>query len=107
MSAAPFEELRKYLTQAVDQLLQEMAAQQIAYAVPSDDVVQLLRRVALVQDRTVWQEWESWALRHAIPVHDFIKRGPLTEAEQRVIHKRLMDLLGYCVLGLVMSEPSS
>lgn len=114
---APFEALRRYAADAVDQLVQDMAAQNVAYCVPETDALALLRAVAAVRHESPWATWESWALRHAIPVHEIARRlmpddyvrtstggaGPSAD-ERRVLQARLRDLLGYCILGLVLAE---
>ncbi len=76
---------------------------------PADNVCALLEAVARVKGRGVWDEWESWALRHAIPVHELVAKAGLpgdglTVADRLVLCKRLRDLLGYCLLGLVLAE---
>lgn len=104
---ASFEALRQYLQTAVDQLVADLERQQVNYVVPSDNVLFLLERTAAVQRRTFWEEWESWALRHAIPIHDLVdamSERPLTPEQLEVMRKRLLDLLGYAVLGIVACE---
>lgn len=109
MTDAAFETLRKYMTEAVEQLTREMAGQQTDYCVPSDDVVALIRSVAAAQDTSIWQTWESWALRHAIPVHRIVRHAimlddELPPSDLAIMEKRLRDLLGYAILGLVMAK---
>lgn len=107
---ASFEDLRRYVTDAVTQLIEELADQRINYAVPADNVLALLEQTATVRSEPVWSVWESWALRHAIPIHELVEVSLVCgadglEAEQvDVMRKRLRDLLGYCVLGLVLCE---
>lgn len=107
-----FEAFRHYLDDAVTQLLIEMHDQQVAYAVPADDVTELIRAVAELQGVSPWAVWEAWALRHALPVHRMVQQlsvGPTplphdTVVDMGSLRKRLRDLLGYCVLGLVLAE---
>lgn len=95
-----FEDLRKFLSTAVDQLLVDMQQQSVDYALADkQDALELLRRVAKVQEMSSWHVWEAWALRHALPIHDMVPAPDVT-----VMRKRLYDLLGYCVLGLLMCE---
>lgn len=101
---ASFEALRGYLQTAVDQLVVDLQAQQVNYVVPGDNVLALLERVGHVQGRGFWDEWESWALRHAIPIHDLIQGPSLGLADIETLRKRLNDVLGYCILGLVACE---
>jgi hypothetical protein len=110
---APFEHLRHYAEQAVEQLLREMADQAVRYAVPADDVLALLRRVATIQRDSPWEVWETWALRHALPVHDLIRRArrrdnpTFSDEERAILRARLRDLFGYALLGLVLTEEDS
>ncbi len=107
---ASFEELRKFIEQAADQLLTEMKMQQANYLVPAPNVLALMEQTAAVRGESVWDTWESWALRHAIPIHDIVKRGGyldgmggwILERDRVVMEKRLRDVLGYVVLALVM-----
>src|SRR4051812_1522217 len=108
---AHFEKLRQYLDEAVAQLKTDMADQSIAYAVPADDVLALIKAVAKRQGVSPWAVWEAWELRHEIPVHDFVRRarmldqndgGELTAVDRIALRKRLRDLLGYVILALVM-----
>lgn len=103
---AHFEKLRQYLDEAVAQLKTDMADQSIAYAVPADDVLALIKAVAQRQKASPWTVWEAWELRHEIPVHDFVRRdgGRLTSAERIALRKRLRDMLGYVILGILMTE---
>lgn len=105
--AAPFEALREYLDQAVEQLVKDMLAQSIAYRVPADDVLRLVRRVAAIEDRSALLTLRGWALRHVIPINDFIEttiERDLTPVECTALERRLRDALGYCVLALVLVE---
>ncbi len=102
---APFERVRAFLDQAVQQLTAEMVSQQARYLVPDGDILALVKAVAAVEGRTPWQVLRSWALRHAIPVNGLFDRScRLTSAELEIVAARLRDLLGYVVLGLVVCE---
>jgi hypothetical protein len=104
---APFEALRQYLLDAVEQLLHEMADQQVRYLIPAGDALRLLERVADLKARSPWHVWEAWALRHALPVHDLVEASqedPLTPEQRAIMKSRLRDLLGYALLGLVLVE---
>lgn len=90
-----------------------MQAQQANYLVPADNVVRLIERTADASGLSEWQVWEAWALRHAIPVRDLVRKWAHDrdvvlvlhdDADVQVMQKRLRDLLGYCVLGLVMCD---
>lgn len=101
--AATFERFRAFADEAVTQLLQEMAEKRLTYPMaPDGDALTLVRTVATLQHTSPWQVWEGWALRHAIPVHYAIEMG--AEAYPAMLRKRLRDLLGYCVLGLLLAE---
>lgn len=114
---APFEALRQYAAEAVDQLVVELQEKQVGYHVPAGDALALLKAVAKVREESAWQVWEAWAIRHAIPVHCIVadmgagdggrERLEPTTDERRVLQARLRDLLGYCVLGLVLAEDLS
>jgi hypothetical protein len=105
---APFEKLRQYLDEAVGQLVTDMRDQQIAYAVPADELTALVESVAAVRHETVWDVWETWALRHVVPIHIVVERqttlGTISESDKTVLRKRLRDALGYCILGLLLIE---
>lgn len=114
---APFEAFRRFAAEAVDQLVKDMATQALAYAVPAEEPLALIKTIARIRRESPWSTLDSWALRHAVPVHELATRlmpddyvrtstgavGPSAE-ERRVLQARLRDLLGYCVLGLVLAE---
>lgn len=102
-----FEALRQYISAACDQLLKDLKSQRVAYAVPADNVLSLIERTAHLRRESPWAVWESWALRHAIPVDDIVRQLASGVYDPRMLEsleRRLRDLLGYCVLGLVMCE---
>lgn len=96
-----FEALRQYIQAAAEQLISNMAQQQVNYLVPAQNILALIDATARVQGTSSWSVWESWALRHAIPVHEAIKQE---KTDTDAMQSRLRDLLGYCILGLVLTE---
>ncbi len=105
----PFEHLRKFAAKAVEQLIVELVEKQQTYNVPANDVLALMKAVARVRHESTWDVWESWALRHAIPIHEVISQLAGNDPapwERQLLEKRLQDALGYAILGLVMAtEP--
>lgn len=105
---AAFEHLRQYLDDAVNQLLVDMKDQAIAYAVPTNDIVELVKAVAERLNQHPLMVWQSWDLRHQIPIERFSARAnnvvPLADFEVKALRKRLRDRLGYTILGLVLTE---
>jgi hypothetical protein len=105
--AATFERFRAFADEAVTQLVQEMAEKRVEY--PSGvagNVLTLLDDVAHIQRFSPWTVWESWALRHALAVHNLLLQDDeLNDLQNKIaMRTRLRDLLGYCVLGLLLAE---
>lgn len=103
-----FEDLRGYFDAAVQQLTVDLQVQAKAYDLrPTESVLALIDGVAAVQGVPAWHVWESWALRHLLPMLRLVRKGATTEldaAEVAVLRKRLRDALGYCVLAQVLAE---
>lgn len=104
--AATFERFRAFAEQAVTQLVQEMAEKRSGYPMrqDADDVLALVKHVATVQGLSPWLVWETWALRHAVVVHQLVPTDASQAVNTAAMRKRLMDLLGYCVLGLLLAD---
>ncbi len=69
----------------------------------------MIKRVAALRNESPWAVWESWAMRHAIPIYDILgieQPRPLTAEDIGVLRARLRDILGYVILGLALAEES-
>lgn len=97
---APFEAMRKLFQDAADQLAQNLAEQRENYPM-AGDVLALIDAVAARSDLTPWKVWQSWALRHWIPIETILAKGD-RPGDRAALEKRLRDMLGYCVLGLAI-----
>lgn len=107
---APFENMRRQLEVAVEQILDEMSDQRANYAVPdSGTAVDLIRAQAAVEESSPWRVWRTMALRHLLPIHWMVSRlttpqARLSDVELATMKKRLRDVLGYSMLGLIMVQ---
>lgn len=104
---APFEGMREFMERAVEQLTKNMASAAREYNIPATEPLALLRRVAAVEKRHELLALRTWALRHVLPIHDFIEitnYRELSDDEYAALRKRLWDAAGYVVLALVMTE---
>lgn len=98
---APFETMRKLFQDAADQLAVNLSDQRENYPM-AGDVLALIDAVAERMGTGPWTVWQSWVLRHWIPVEETLDQPVLTQKEYAALEKRLRDMLGYCVLGLAL-----
>ncbi len=105
---APFESMRQLLQQATEQLATELEGQPQTYPM-AGDVLALLDETAREEGLSVWQVWSCWGTRHRLPIRTLVqssRQRDLTADETTAMRARLMDALGYCILGLAICERS-